>query len=980
MGKEYFQADVRTARYARYHNKHIHQSGADNFSRDSIIILDGYHDYRNLRVARVACNRGLRNIISINLMENKKEQKKRYLICDSCKGSGKQQFNRTCPECSGAGLDLIFNGKAYYWNMKLGQILLGSNYLKVRLQGLLNLFGLLFGCGGMIAFAFWLFEYEKRYIQSGILFFWQDKHWQLLFFWIGVLALMFIYYRVNEEKSLKPKIKKIINKEKQWFDPMLDWQSLKKFKGMEKINVADGYGFKAVEAIENSFLLAKKMRHERIEPAHLFFCLLQDSEVKAIFSRLDADPAILSEKIKNQLSKINASGNLMRLAEDTRKALIESYLQAESFSQPRVKPRNLILPLIEKDEIIKEILLEQEIDEDKILNTISWFRIHEQLLENYRNYKKMARFKPASVMDRAYTAIATPFLNSFSYDLTSAAKWSRLEFCASREQEIAEIFKSLEAGKNGVLLVGEPGVGKKTIIYGIAQLMVKEEVPEFFQDKRLVELDVSRLVSGASPSEAQERLLTIINEIARAGNIVLFINDIETITGISSGEEESLDLADVLVNALDHHGLYCLATASVQNYANHLEDKPLDQAMHKIKIEEPVGNQAIIIIESKIGLIEGKHQVYFSYGAIEEAVKLSSKYIHEKYLPIKAIEILESLAAKKSKMENKFITKEDVAGELSAMTGIPISKVTESEGRELLNLEERIHEHMINQEEAVDMVAASLRRARAQLSEGKRPIVSFLFLGPTGVGKTELAKSVAKVYFGDEHCMIRIDMSEYQNQDSVNKMIGGADSKGYLTEAIRKAPFSLLLLDEFEKAHPDILNLFLQVMDDGRLTDGQGRTIDFTNCIIIATSNAGAVYIQEQIGRGTPIEKIKEVLINEQLNKIMRPELINRFDGIIVFKPLSEDDVSKITRLMLGKTAKTLEGKGIRLNYDEAGVNVLAKAGFDPKFGARPLRRLLQDRIENIIANKILAGEIKRRDTVLINEDGEVMVEKAKAL
>jgi ATP-dependent Clp protease ATP-binding subunit ClpA len=288
---------------------------------------------------------------------------------------------------------------------------------------------------------------------------------------------------------------------------------------------------------------------------------------------------------------------------------------------------------------------------------------------------------------------------------------------------------------------------------------------------------------------------------------------------------------------------------------------------------------------------------------------------------------------------------------------------------------------MSSQEEAVDMVAASLRRARAQMREGKRPIASFLFLGPTGVGKTELAKTVAQEYFGDAKAMIRIDMSEYQTPDTLNKMIGDANGAvGYLTEAVRKAPFSLLLLDEIEKAYSEILNLFLQVMDDGRLTDGLGRTFDFTNTIIIATSNVGAVYIQEEIKKGTPTEEIKEELINNHLNKYLRPELINRFDGVIVFKPLTERDVFEITKLMLNDVAKLLEEKGILFRAEDEGVSALSKSGFDPKFGARPLRRVLQDRVENQIANLILSGQLERRDTVVVDADLTVKVEKGRRL
>jgi len=365
---------------------------------------------------------------------------------------------------------------------------------------------------------------------------------------------------------------------------------------------------------------------------------------------------------------------------------------------------------------------------------------------------------------------------------------------------------------------------------------------------------------------------------------------------------------------------------------------------------------------------------------------MATRYLHEKFLPLKALNLLEKAAIISAKKMNNnpeqcFCGREEVAAAISELTGIPASKLTASETHKLLTLETEIHHRLIDQVEAVNAVAASLRRARAELKDSKRPIASFLFLGPTGVGKTELAKSVSQVYFGDEDYLIRLDMSEYQSADSIRKMIGDVDGTlGYLTEAVRKKPFSLVLLDEIEKANPDILNLFLQLLDDGRLTDGQGRTISFTESIIIATSNIGAVYIQDQIKAKTPINLIKQELIDNQLNKYMRPELINRFDGIIVFKPLSEDDTFAITTLMLKKIKKNLAEKGINLKADKDGVKILAAAGYDPKFGARPLRRLLQEKIEDGIANKILAGELRRRDTVIINNKAEVEIEKAAEL
>jgi len=503
------------------------------------------------------------------------------------------------------------------------------------------------------------------------------------------------------------------------------------------------------------------------------------------------------------------------------------------------------------------------------------------------------------------------------------------------------------------------------------------------QDKRLVELDATRLISGATPSQAEGRMMAIIDEVIRAKNIILYVANIENLIGITSGEEESLDLSEVLANALERGTILCLASATEENYTKYIEGKSLGNIFSRVEIEEPEGNQAIQIVESKIGSLEGKYKIYFSYNAIEESIKLSSKYIHDKYLPEKAINILELAATKvaKTRGEQSIVSESDIADVVSKKTGIPVSKVSENESKKLLNLEERIHERMINQKEAVGMVSSSLRRARTELREGKRPIANFLFLGPTGVGKTELAKTVAEIYFGNEEYMIRLDMSEYQHPDSIKKMIGDSTgTRGLLTESVRQSPFSLILLDELEKAHPQILNVFLQVMDDGRLTDGQGRTVDFTNSIVIATSNAGAVFIQEQIFAGRPMEQIKTELIENHLNRVMRPELINRFDGVIVFEPLSQEHVVEIARLMTNKTASMLLEKGIGFRIDESGLRILSEEGYDPKFGARPLRRLLQNKIDDQIASLILEGNLKRRDTVVIDEKAEVQVEKRKEL
>jgi len=919
-------------------------------------------------------------------MPQQEENKKsaiQFITCPTCAGTGKAGDGLICKNCSGAGVIALYEGRFFYWKLLLSVPAIKLRHLKRGLNLILNLSAYIIGLGGLMALAYWVHAASQNTQALEAFSFWRVKSPLILTFWVSLLADMFVIYRLSEEEATKQKITKPKYNQTARYDSPNNWSEFKKVKGKYKIEVSSGFSFSALKTIEQAFNLANYAKHGRVRPIHLFFNLLKDREVAAIFSRLNIDSTELIAKLKNQLLALEAVAEPTEISAEIKEIFFESYIGALNSGQKKVEPAHFILPILARDKNLSELLYDLEIDNDKINNVIQWFVISRCLADNYRLYRKTSRFKPSNAMDRAYTAVATPILNHFAYDLTLAAKWGRLELCVGRENEIKAIFQALESGKNGVLLSGPIGVGKNMIIGQVAKAMVEEDVPKMLKDKRLLELDISRLLSGASADKAEERLLVIIDEVARAGNIILYINNIENLMGITAGGEGSLELSEVLVGAINRHNLICLASVSQENYVKYIENQPLGNIMAKVEVEEPDNNLAIQMLESKIGFYEAKFKVYFTYASIAKAVELSAKYIYDKCLPAKAVDILEAIAAKvsKSKGINSMVDVEDVAEIISQKTKIPLTKITEKESEVLINLEEKIHSRMIGQEEAVKMVAASLRRARTELREQKRPIASFLFLGPTGVGKTELAKTVAEVYFGDEDYMVRIDMSEYQRGESLEKMIGSPNGvQGYLTEAVRKAPFSLILLDELEKAHPDILNLFLQVMDDGRLTDGQGRTIDFTNSIIIATSNIGAVYIQDQIKAGTDLETIKQSLINDQLNKYLKPELINRFDGVVVFKPLELAEVESITKLMLNKVRRLLEAKGISLKYDEEGIKKLASLGFDPKFGARPLRRLIQEKIENEIANKVLANSLKRRDTVVIDGQAQVSVEKGREL
>lgn len=910
-------------------------------------------------------------------------EKIEFITCPYCQGTGQSKF-LACKNCQGLGVGAFFQDKFFYFSHKITKTTLALDALQKTVYFILDLAAYILASGGIISLGYWLYATVDKTWPS--LPDWEMLAMQspwLLIFWFSVFVDMFIVYRWSEKRDAQKRIvKNKYQESRQQQDLPRTWQELTKAR--KKINVVAGCNQQAMAVLASAFNLANQMKHGPIKPLHLFAGLLTSSgEINAFFSRLDIDQQVLASKLSHQLSKLPKTGQETIFSNEAKEVLVAAYLNAYDHNQEELSPLDLILPCYLHDEVIKDILYDMEVDQDKLVNVVAWFAINDQMLHNYRLYRKMARFKPGTNMDRAYTAVATPLLNNFSYDLTLAAKYAQLSLCIGRDKEIEQIFTALKSGKPGALLVGPVGVGKGTMAGGLAQLMVTEKVPPLLSDKRLLELDVARLIGGANPAEAQERLSAIINEIARAKNIVLYIKDIENLLGITSGQEESLDLSEILANALERQAMLIIASVSDINYRQYLEGTPLDRVLEKIEIFEPEINPAIQMIESKMAYLESKYRIYFSYHALLAAVSLTKRYMHEQYLPAKAIELLESVAVRVSQQRGQraLITDQDVALAISDKTRIPLTEVSLEESAKLLNLEEQIHQDMVNQVEAVKMVAASLRRARVQLRSEKRPIASFLFLGPTGVGKTELAKTVAKVYFGQAEYMIRLDMSEYQQADSVKKMIGDPDgTKGYLTEAVRQAPFSLILLDEIEKSHPDILNLFLQVMDDGRLTDGQGKTIDFTNSIIIATSNIGALFIQEQVKKNIDLQSIKQELIDNHLTQKMRPELINRFDGIVVFKPLTLEHVTQIAKLMMRGLQAMLESKGIALQISEAGAATLAKLGYQPEFGARPLRRLIQDKIEDQIANKLLAGEIGRRDVVKINDAGEIEVIKAQRL
>ncbi len=748
-------------------------------------------------------------------------------------------------------------------------------------------------------------------------------------------------------------------------------------------NIAELFNAEARESVERAYALASKFKHAQLEPIHFFVGTLESLDASVFFGRLGLRFDQVQDPVGRRL-ETRQRADQTQVGEAAEKILLQAFANTVKERLDSVPSLEILVAAYESDEFLQDLMLDLGVDKDQFANMAEWIRIHERMRNQYARFRKAAAYKPTGAMNRAMTSVATPILDAFSEDLTTAAVNGHLPMLIGRKRELEEVFRIIEGGRQSAVLVGSEGVGRTTLLGGIAQLMVEERVPKVLQDKRLVRLSIPHLISGVNPSDAQERLLQLFIEVSKSRNIILAVTDIEQMTGISSGGDQTADLASTFVDFLRRTGTFTIATTSPQAYVSSIERSILGRVFEKVDVNEPDQSEAIQMLESKIGGIEYEHKVVFAYSAVEKAVELTDRYMHETYLPKKAITVAREAAqlVSKTRGEDALITGEDIAKIVTEKTGVPTESVNRDEKDALLNLAERMHGRVIGQDDAVTAVAAALRRARAELRAQDRPIATFLFLGSTGVGKTELAKTVAEAYFGNEAAMIRLDMSEYQEQSSINRLIGvpGSRDGGLLTEAVRKKPFSIVLLDELEKAHPDILNVFLQVFDDGRLTDAAGRTIDFTNTILISTSNAGTAYIQDAVGRGDELESIKTHLLEEELKGIYRPEFLNRFDGIIVFKPLTMEDVIQIAGLMVGKVASRLEPKGIFFRAESQAVKELAEKGFDPKFGARPLRRVVQNEVDTAIADALLQGKVQRRDTIVLQPGGSIRIEKGKEL
>jgi ATP-dependent Clp protease ATP-binding subunit ClpC len=904
------------------------------------------------------------------------------LPCHNCNGSGYVKFKK-CLECKGMSMGRMVRNKFLYWGEPLTRYHISVRKARRTLNKFRIIGALIFVLGFIALFLFFIFRYDlvdELFVAN----FWQGGSGYASLLWLALISFGYLSYRLIILKRVQEIVEVNDYKKKKQLEMVGDqviqtWLQAIKLPKKERKDIADVFTDEARQVLEEAYWLADKYQSDQVTMVHLFYALLSSSHISTVFLRLGISIKSLQKQLLESFKKAEEP-KLPILSDALQQILFYAYEIAYEKRQEYVNVTEILVATVRQSESIQELLYDLKVDKDKLSNAIEWLRIRERLRRQYQKFKKAASRRSKYGLDRAMTAVATPYLNSFSEDITMAAKFGNLSPCVAREEEIKEIFRIIEGGRQSVILVGSHGVGKMSIVEGIAQLMIEDDVPDRLKDKRLVQLSTSSLLAGTTVSGAQQRIIKIMHEVSRAKNIILFIKNIHDLVGMTETGGEGVDISETLAEYLGPGKFLTLATSTTDNYNKEVVNTELATVLSRVDIKEMDENQSIQVLESKVGQAEYKHDVFFSYDALEKSVKLSQKYLHEQNLPESAIAIMVETASfvKNNRGGNQLVAAEDVATVISQKTGVPVTSIAEDEGEKLLRLEEEMHEKVIGQDEAVNLVANALRRARVEIRSQKKPIANFLFLGPTGVGKTELAKTIAEIYFGGEQNMIRIDMSEYQDKSSIYRLIGqtGQQGSGLLTEAVRQKPFSLVLLDEMEKADPDILTLFLQVFDDGRLTDSTGRVIDFTNTIIIATSNAGTNFVQEQVTQGVSLESIRQQLVKSELKNYYRPEFLNRFDGIVLFKPLNREEIKQIASLMLNRVAQDLEKRGVNLKVEALALDALAQVGFDPEFGARPMRRAIQDMVENNLAELILHNKLERRSTVVLGKNCEMRVEK----
>lgn len=808
---------------------------------------------------------------------------------------------------------------------------------------------------------------------------------------------------------------------------------------------------RAEKAIEIANEAALELGHNYIGTEHLLYGLAKEGT--GVASKVIENQDVTADDILQEIEMLIGTGEPLTQGESmgftprSKRVIENAFVEARKLGSEFIGTEHILIGIMrEGDSVAVRIMMDLDIDPRKLYNEIMKVIEEDGIDSN----------APRSAGERNSGSFnSTPTLNQFGSDLTKQAREGKLDPVIGRKSEIDRVIQILSRRtKNNPCLIGEPGVGKTAVVEGLAEKIVADDVPEMLKNKRVVSLDISGMVAGAKyRGDFEERIKKCLSEVKKAGDVILFIDEIHTIVGAGSAEG-AVDAANILKPLLARGEVQVVGATTLNEYRKYIEkDSALERRFSPVTVGEPTEDETIKILEGLRDKYEAHHNVKISEGAIKAAVELSTRYINDRFLPDKAIDLMDEAASRvkmrtytmpdsikeieekiatldrekeeairvqdfekaatlrdkeneqKDKLEKEKkkwqsknsknvqnLNEEDIAEVIASWTKIPVNKITQDENDKLKHLEETLHKRVIGQNEAVEAVSKAIRRGRVGLKDPNRPIGSFLFLGPTGVGKTELSKALAEALFGNDDAMIRIDMSEYMEPHSVAKLIGsppgyvGYDEGGQLTEKIRRKPYSVILFDEIEKAHPDVMNMLLQILDDGRLTDATGRTVNFKNTVVIMTSNVGARMITDKNvlgfsqstdnkeGQEKEYETIKKDVMAE-LKKQFRPEFINRIDDIIVFHKLNDEDIKQIIEIMLKQVQKRLKEQEYNVDIDDSVKELIAKKGIDTNYGARPLKRAIQSNVEDRIAEAILDGKIiPHKKAKIVAENDEVKV------